>query len=41
MSKKLTSILTEDIDEEILAKMPEWFRRLREAYKEKIRILPR
>jgi hypothetical protein len=33
MSKKLTSILTEDIDEEILAKMPEWFRRLREAYK--------
>lgn len=26
------SILTEDIDEEILSRMPLWFRRLRAAY---------
>jgi hypothetical protein len=26
-------ILTEDIDEKILARMPEWLKRLREAYK--------
>lgn len=25
-------ILTEDIDDEILARMPEWFRMMREAY---------
>jgi len=26
------SILVEEIDEEILERMPEWFRRLRSAY---------
>jgi len=31
----LTCILTEEIDEEILSKMPEWFRILREEYKKK------
>jgi hypothetical protein len=28
-------ILTEEIDEETLSKMPLWFKRIREAYKEK------
>lgn len=28
----LTRILIEDLDEEILSKMPDWFRTLRETY---------
>jgi hypothetical protein len=31
----IIDILTEEIDEETLTKMPAWFRKLREAYKEK------
>jgi len=31
----LTGIVVEDIDEEILSKMPDWFRMLREAIKTK------
>ncbi len=40
MGRKLTSILTDEIDEEVLARMPEWLRRLRKACEEKIRNLP-
>ena len=32
------TILTEEIDEEILERMPEWFRILRKAYEEKSRL---
>jgi len=32
----LARILVEDIDEEILSKMPDWFKILREAYEEYI-----
>jgi len=34
----LISVLTEEIEEEILERMPEWFKVLREAYEEKLRI---
>lgn len=34
MKDKL-KILTEDIDKEVLEQMPEWFRKLREAYLKK------
>lgn len=33
MSDDELSILKEDIDEEVLSRMPEWFRILRENYK--------
>ena len=33
MDKEIKRILLEDIDEEILEKMPEWFRILRNKYK--------
>jgi len=32
MKKDLLNILTEEIDEEVLERMPEWFKRLRSAY---------
>ena len=32
----LARILVESIDEEILSKMPDWFKILREAYEEKV-----
>ena len=32
MDKEIKRILLEDIDEEILEKMPEWFRILRNKY---------
>jgi hypothetical protein len=32
MDKEIKRILLEDIDEEVLSKMPEWFRLLRKAY---------
>jgi hypothetical protein len=32
MNKEIKQILLEDIDEEVLSKMPEWFRLLRRAY---------
>lgn len=32
----LLSILTENIDPEVLVRMPEWFQRLREAYQKRI-----
>jgi|YelNatPaOPRAMG01_1025707.scaffolds.fasta_scaffold787052_1 hypothetical protein len=33
MGREIKRILMEDIDEEILDKMPEWFRILRDKYK--------
>jgi len=33
--EKVIDVLTEDLDEEILKRMPLWFRRLREAYLKK------
>jgi hypothetical protein len=33
MGREIKRILIEDIDEEILDKMPEWFRILRDKYK--------
>lgn len=30
--KDMTEVLTEDLDEEVLERMPLWFKRLREAY---------
>jgi hypothetical protein len=35
MKDKL-KILVDDIDDEVLDQMPEWFRRLREAYRKKV-----
>jgi hypothetical protein len=35
MDEGIMQILTEEMDEETLSKMPLWFRRIREAYKEK------
>jgi len=32
MDKEVKRILLEDIDEEVLSKMPEWFRVLKRAY---------
>lgn len=32
MKDDITEVLTKDLDEEILKRMPLWFRRLREAY---------
>lgn len=32
--KKEKTVLDEDIDAEVLAKMPEWFKRLRARYRE-------
>jgi hypothetical protein len=32
MDREIKRILLEDIDEEVLSKMPEWFRLLRRAY---------
>lgn len=33
--KDLLEILDEDIDEEVLARMPEWFKKLREEYRKR------
>jgi hypothetical protein len=33
MGREIKRILVEDIDQEILDKMPEWFRILRDKYK--------
>lgn len=33
MNKGIKRILLEDLDEEVLEKMPEWFRILRDKYK--------
>jgi len=35
MNGEITEILTEELDEEILGRMPEWFRILREGYKKR------
>jgi predicted phosphoribosyltransferase len=35
MDKEVKRILLEDIDEEVLSKMPEWFRVLKRAYKKR------
>ena len=35
MKKELFKILVDDVDEEILEKMPEWFKILRSSYKRK------
>jgi len=35
MEKELLEILVENIDEEILDKMPEWFKVLKNAYRDK------
>jgi hypothetical protein len=35
MNVDIIQILTEEMDEETLSQMPSWFRRIREAYKEK------
>lgn len=35
VNKEVISILTEPIDPEVLKRMPEWFRKLREAYQKK------
>jgi len=32
MDKEIKRILLEDIDEEVLSKMPEWFRLLKRSY---------
>jgi len=32
MMEDVTEVLTEDLDEEVLKRMPIWFRRLRQAY---------
>jgi hypothetical protein len=33
MDENIASILTEEVDEETLSKMPLWFRMLREGYR--------
>ena len=33
MDEDIVSVLTEDLDEETLSKMPSWFRALREGYR--------
>jgi len=35
MKKELIEILFEDVDEEVLDKMPEWFRILKETYEDR------
>lgn len=35
--EKVLEILEEEIDEEILERMPEWFRVLRKAYEERLK----
>jgi len=37
MQKELKRILIEDMDEDVLKRMPEWFRILREAYLDNLR----
>ncbi len=37
MDKDLTHLLTEEIDKELLSKLPQWFVIVREAYKERER----
>jgi len=34
MPEDLTEVLTEEVDEEVMSKLPAWLRRLREAYRE-------
>jgi len=36
MKKELFEILVEDVDENVLNKMPEWFRILRETFQDKL-----
>jgi len=38
MKKELFEILVEDVDENVLNKMPEWFRTLRKTYRLKQRL---
>jgi hypothetical protein len=39
MVESVISVLYEDLEEEVLAKMPEWFKKLRKAYQEKGEII--
>jgi len=34
--EKAISVLTEDLDKEVLERMPLWFRRLRQAYAKRL-----
>jgi len=36
MKREMLRVLLEEINEEILERMPEWFRVLRDAYEEKL-----
>jgi len=36
LRKNPTNILTEEIDEELLSRMPEWFQVLRKEYRRKL-----
>jgi len=36
LKKDLTNVLTDEIDEELVSRLPEWFIVLRDAYKEKL-----
>ena len=38
MTEDITEVLTEDLDEEVLKRMPPWFRILREAYVKQVRV---
>ncbi len=38
MADKFIRALVEEVDEEALAKMPDWFKVLRKAYEEKVKI---
>ena len=40
MDEDLVKVLTEEIDEEILSKMPPWFKMLRTGYKKRSINLP-
>jgi hypothetical protein len=37
MTEDITKVLTEDVDEEILKRMPLWFRILKEKYARQVR----
>jgi len=36
VDKEAINVLTEDIEEELLEQMPEWFNTLREGYKKRV-----
>ena len=38
MMEDITEVLTEELDEEVLERMPVWFRILREAYTKQVRV---